>query len=170
MKRFALIVLLAVASIAAAAQGSSAQALLKKIEGKRLSFEFSLTTADKVPVKHIGKALIEGKSYIISDNGAEIWCNGKVRWTVDNSAKEVYIEAPGEEEDMLISPEKLLGSVTKLIVGEASASGKYTGEGPAKNATFVLTSIKTSEPLGNGSEFTFNTGALDSSWVITDLR
>ena len=121
-------------------------------------------------MKHIGTALIEGKSYIISDNGAEIWCNGKVRWTVDNSAKEVYIEAPGEEEDMLISPEKLLGSVTKLIVGEASASGKYTGEGPAKGATFVLTSIKTSEPLGNGSEFTFNTGALDSSWVITDLR
>lgn len=170
MKRFALIVLLAAASLGAAAQGSSAQALLKKIEGKRVSFDFSLTTADKVPVKHNGTALIEGNCYIFNDNGAEIWCNGKVRWTVDNAAKEVYIEAPGEEEDMLLSPEKLLGSVTKLIVGDASASGKYTGEGPAKGATFVLTSIKASAPLGNNSEFTFNTSSLDSSWVITDLR
>ena len=127
MKRFALILLLATASIVAAAQGSSAQALLKKIEGKRLSFEFSLTTADKVPVKHIGTALIEGKSYIISDNGAEIWCNGKVRWTVDNSAKEVYIEAPGEEEDMLISPEKLLGSVFVEIHSSLLNSRKPTG-------------------------------------------
>ena len=170
MKRLALILLLAATCSGAWAQGSSASALLKKIEGKRLSFDFSLTTADKVPVKHNGSAIIEGKCYIIRDNGMEVWCNGEVRWTVDNSAKEVYIEAPGEEEDMLISPEKLLGSVTKLIVGESSASGKYTGEGPANGATFVLTSLKTSTPAGNSTEFTFNTSSLGSSWVITDLR
>ncbi|MBO6169752.1 MAG: hypothetical protein J6O51_07240 [Bacteroidales bacterium] len=169
MKRFLLILALCAATLTAAAQ-SGAQALLKRIEGKRVSFDYSLTTAEKVPVKHSGSAVIEGNCYRIDDNGMEIWCNGKTRWTVDNVAREVYIEAPGSEAELLISPEKLLGNVKNLVAGGTSASGQYTGEGPGKDATFVLTSIKTSEPKGDRAEFTFSTSSLKAPWVITDLR
>lgn len=161
--------LLAAALVQAAAQ-TDASALLKKIQGKRVSFDYSLNTADKVSVKHSGSAVVEGNCYHIVDNGAELWCDGKSRWTVDPTAKEVYIEATGMEEDMLVSPSKLLGSVRDLVAGGSSASGKYTGEGPGNGATFVLTSIKTSAPKGNPSEFSFDVSALDKQWVITDLR
>ena len=169
MKRFALIIICVSAFLGAAAQNSS-QALLKKIEGKRVTFSYSLTTADKVPVKHSGTAVIEGACYRIEDNGMEMWCNGKARWTIDKQAKEVYIEAPGDESELLVSPAKLLSNVKNLVTGSTSASGQYTGEGPGKGATFVLTSITASEPRGDIEEFTFKTSSLKAPWVITDLR
>ena len=169
MKRLSMKIILAAACISAAAQNSAA-ALLKRVEGKRLSFDFTLTTADKVPVKHNGSVLIDGSCYHVEDNGMDIWCDGRTKWTVDNAAKEVYVEDPGGEADILASPSTLLGNVSNLIAGETSVSGKYTGDGPGKGSTFVLTSIKTSEPKGNADEFSFNTLSLKSPWVITDLR
>ena len=170
MKRLTLLLLLLAAAVHTVAAQGDASALLKKIEGKRVSFDYSLNTADKISVKHSGSALIEGKCYRIVDNGMEIWCDGVTRWTVDKEAKEVYIEDPGEEADMLLSPSRLLSNVKDLVAGSSTASGKYTGEGPGKGSTFVLTSIKTYEPKGVSNEFVYDISSLGSPWVITDLR
>ena len=170
MKRQTLTILLLAAVLVPAAAQTDASALLRKLQGKRVSFDFSLNTADKVSVKHSGNAVVEGACYHIVDNGLELWCDGTSRWTVDSSAKEVYIEPKGQEEEMLVSPSRLLSNVKDLVTGSTTASGKYTGEGPGKGATFVLTSIKTSSPKGDPSEFAFDVSALDKSWIITDLR
>ncbi len=170
MKRLTLIFILTAAAMLSASAQSDASALLKKLEGKRVSFDFSLNTADKVSIKHSGSAVVEGSCYHIVDNTLELWCDGTTRWTVDPGAKEVYIEATGQEEEMLISPSKLLSNVKNLVTGGTSASGKYTGEGPGKGSTFVLTSIKASAPKGDPGEFSFDVSALGKPWIITDLR
>jgi outer membrane lipoprotein-sorting protein len=169
MKRFALILMFAVLCQMAGAQ-SSAVALRKKLEGKRATFEYSMTIMEKVPVKHTGTVLLDGNFYLITDNGLEYRCDGKTRWTIDESAKEVYIEDSPGAKAFLAAPTEYLDKIKDLIVGESSASGVYSDPEQGVKVNFVLTSIKTSAPTGSSSGFTLDTSKLGKEWVVTDLR
>ena len=74
----------------------------------------------------------------------EIYCDGATRWTVDPQSREVYIETSGGLEELL----PYRDSLTELKLSEV----KY-------------------QPLSEDlSVFVFDVSALDSSWVVTDLR
>ena len=139
MKRTVLILVLAVLCQAAFCQ-SSADAFRKKLQGKRATFEYSLTiTSGSVPVKHSGTVLLDGNCYKISDNGLEYRCDGKNLWTIDPAAKEVYIEESAGTKSYLADPTGQLDKVKDLIVGESSASGVYSDPAQGVKMTFVLT-------------------------------
>lgn len=170
MKRTVLILVLAVLCQAAFCQ-SSADAFRKKLQGKRATFEYSLTiTSGNVPVKHSGTVLLDGNCYKISDNGLEYRCDGKNLWTIDPAAKEVYIEESAGTKSYLADPTGQLDKVKDLIVGESSASGVYSDPAQGVKMTFVLTDIKTSAPTGERGPFRLDTASLGKEWVVTDLR
>ena len=149
---------------------STAAALRKKLEGKRATFEYTLTVMEKVPVKHTGTVLLDGDFYLITDNGLEYRCDGKTRWTIDESAKEVYIEESPGTKAFLAAPTEYLDRIKNLMVGESSASGVYSDTEQGVKINFVLTSIKTSAPTGDSAGFTLDTSSLGKEWVVTDLR
>lgn len=86
--------------------------------------------------------------YFVSGNGLDIYCDGTARWTVDNEAKEVYIEPATGLDEFLTDPESYLGALSGLEI---------------KN-------VRYSKPDADLSGYRFDTDSLDSSWVITDLR
>ena len=168
MKRIVIILLLAALGPAIMAQ-SGTESLKQLLEGNRVSFSYALTATDKVQVKTNGTALIDGECYRISGNGLDIYCDGSTKWTIDNQAKEVYLEPSEGTREFLADPSALLEHVHNLTVGEKVVSGVFR-DPAGMEVTFRFTSIKSSAQSGSTSGFTFDTSSLSSDWVVTDLR
>ena len=125
------------------------EAIRAALAANRLSFQFNCQiVTDLAPVNCQGEALAQGNSYRVCANGMEFYCDGTTRWTVDRESKEVYIESAAGVEEFLAAPEKYLGALSQL---------DYSS----------LQRLPFSEDL---SAFTFDTGSLDATWVVTDLR
>lgn len=168
MKRTVIILLLAAVCPALLAQ-SSTESLRQLLEGNRVSFSYDLSVQEKVQVRTNGTALIDGECYRISGNGLEIYCDGATKWTVDNQAREVYLEPSDGTREFLANPSAWLEQVHNLTVGEKVVSGVFRDPAGAE-ISFRFTSIKSSPQSGTTAGFTFDTSALGSGWVITDLR
>lgn len=117
--------------------------ILEKSRTQRVTLDYTCSISDLSPVTIKGKLIIQGDCYFAEGHGMRIYCNGDTRWTVDTGSKEVYIENAGGTEEVL----QYRDSVTRL----------------------KISNVKYSEP-SDGTEFIFDTSALDSSWVTTDLR
>ncbi len=114
--------------------------------------------------KITGKAVVEvqGTAFKMTGNGIESYCDGSSVWTVDQVAKEVYIES--------ISPD------TEAYMKDLSL--ELSGMKDDDEATFVapdgqpvhikVNSIKKS--AGKDIASFRPTQTFDSSWIITDLR
>ena len=74
----------------------------------------------------------------------EIYCDGKTRWTVDPESKEVYIETAEGIEELALWQDNM--------------------------KELSLTDVRYLPLSDDLSPFTFDTAALDASWVVTDLR
>ena len=145
--------------------------ILSRIEGKRVSFDYSYTLrSGGVPVQGSGHAVLEGRSYRAEGGGLVIRCDGATRWTVDPKAKEVYIESAGDDKDWFDKPAEFLRSVENLSYDGDNLSGVIARPGDSTRLSCSLSSIRTREPLGNADEFRFNPATLGSDWIITDLR
>ena len=146
MKRWILPLLALLLPMTAAAQLSSQQVaeIASHLDNSRISMRYACTFTQDTPLKLSGTLLIQGECYRAQGNGMEIYCDGTTRWTVDPEAKEVYVETSGGLEELLLYRDAL----TELKLSEV----KY---------------LPLSEDL---SAFVFDTAALDSSWIVTDLR
>lgn len=143
MKKLILSILLLTTVLAAKGQDMVGE-IASRWSTDRITLDYSCTVIGEVPVKFKGTLLLQDDCYCMKGNGIEIYCNGGTRWTLDREAKEAYIEpANGMEEIM-----QYYESITDLNISNV----KYTPK---------------SEDL---SAFTFSTSALDSSWIVTDLR
>lgn len=127
---------------AALAQNATIDELRKLVETNRVTADYSFLMQDKISCS--GTITVQQPCFKVVGNGLEIYCDGKSRWTVDREAKEVYIEySESPEEYMAYLPD-----VSDLKV----------------------TVVKTSPLSEDLKPFFFDVSALDSSWVITDLR
>ena len=146
MKRWILPLLALLLPLTAVAQVSSQQVaeIASHLDNSRISLHYDCTVTQDTPLKLSGTLLIQGDCYLAKGNGMEIYSDGSTRWTVDPASKEVYIETAGGLEELL----PYRDSLTEL----------------------KLTDVKY-QPLSEDlSAFVFDTAALDSSWVVTDLR
>ena len=146
MKRWILPLLTLLLPLTAVAQVSSQQVaeIASHLDTHRISLHYDCTVTQDTPLKLSGTLLIQGDCYLAKGNGMEIYSDGKTRWTVDPASKEVYIETAGGLEELLPYRDAL----TELKLADV----KY-------------------QPLSEDlSAFVFDTAALDSSWVVTDLR
>lgn len=144
MKKFVIMFAALVSGLAAYAQVELAD-VVGRLDSNRIDAEFSCRIAGDIPLDCKGKALAQGRNFVVRANGMEAYCDGERLVLVDPKAKEVYIESATGLEDYLKSN---MGSVTELRFYE-------------------LHFLERSEDL---SAFRFDTSALDSSWIVTDLR
>ncbi len=121
-----------------------AQIARRLSDGQRVSLSYSCTVDGPAPMQLSGRLLLQGECYRAEGNGLEICCNGSTRWTVDREDKEVYIESSGGIREVLQYKESL--------------------------KTLALNDLQYLPGSDDLSPFSFDVSALDSSWVITDLR
>lgn len=169
MKKTVLILILASLGVMLAGQ-SRTELLKQRLEGHRVTFNFSCTTTDKVPVKQSGTAVIDGDCYVLRSSGLEVFCDGTTRWTVDRESKEVYVELSGGTRDFLADPAAYLDKVRDLEIGESTVSGVFNDPSQDKDIKFKFSAIRTAPLSGSTEGFSFNTAALGSEWIVTDLR
>ena len=143
MKKWILI-LVTLLPLTAAAQRYTLDTVAAHLRTDRISLNYSFTIAEPAPVQLSGALLAQGECYRAIGNGMEIYCNGTTRWTVDPESKEVYIEAAGGIEELVPWQDNL--------------------------EDLSLTDVRYLPLSDDLSPFTFDTTALDTSWVITDLR
>ena len=143
MKKWILI-LVALLPLTAAAQRYTLDTVAAHLRTDRISLQYACTIAQPAPVQLSGDLLIQGDCYRAKGNGMEIYCNGTTRWTVDPESKEVYIETAGGIEELVPWQDNL--------------------------EDLSLTDVRYLPLSDDLSPFTFDTAALDDSWVVTDLR
>lgn len=132
-------------SLVSSGQTEKIDALLPLLESKRIVLDYDciITGDNGVPVSYTGNLTAQQGCYVLKGNGVEIYCDGGTRWTIDPKSKEVYIEY-AEGLDDILSNRKY---ITKLVIANVRQ-----------------------HPFADAADFTFSTGELDSSWVVTDLR
>jgi len=144
MKKFILFLLPLLLSLTAAAQQPQLSEIAAHLQTDRISLRYDCTYTEDTPVKLSGILLIQGDCYRAVGNGMEIYCDGATRWSVDPASKEVYIE-PAEG---LVELMEYRNSLSALKISDL----KY---------------LPLSDDL---TPFRFDTAALGSDWVVTDLR
>ena len=144
MKKFIHFLLPLLLSLTAAAQQPQLSEIAARLQTDRISLRYDCTYTEDTPVKLSGILLIQGDCYRAVGNGMEIYCDGATRWSVDPASKEVYIEPANGLEELL----EYRNALTELKITEL----KY---------------LPLSDDL---SPFRFDTAALGSDWVVTDLR
>lgn len=141
-------------------QAQDAMAFKEMVGSNLLSFDFTYEVTGNVPLKGSGTVVAQKDCFIVKSNGVDVYCDGKSKWTVDEKAKEVYIE---NAEDIFKSFPQL--SDIKNDGGRISAVHKDPRTGAVTKLS--VTNLKTA-PL-SGKDFSYNVpGGKD--WVITDLR
>lgn len=143
MKKW-ILTLLALLPLTAAAQKYTLDTVAAHLDTDRISLHYACTIAQPAPVQLSGELLVQGDCYRAKGNGMEIYCNGTIRWTVDPESKEVYIETAGGIEELVPWQDNL--------------------------EDLSLTDVRYLPLSDDLSPFSFDTAALDASWVVTDLR
>lgn len=142
MKRFLILALAVCTAASALAQTNSIDELRKLVETSCVTADYSFVMQEKIHCS--GTITVQQPCFKVSGNGMEIYCDGKSRWTVDREAKEVYIE-------LTESPEEYLTYLSDV-------------------SDLKISIVRTDPPGDDLRQFFFDVTALDSSWVITDLR
>lgn len=135
------------AALLLAVCGASAQTpeeIIAEAREKRVTLDYACSISELSPVRIRGELVLQGDCYYVEGNGMEVYCDGLTRWTVDIRSKEVYVEDAG--------------GIGEVLSYRDSVSG------------LKLSHIRYSELSDDLSAFTFDTSALDSSWIVTDLR
>lgn len=147
MKKFFLVIIVSLMSLQAWGQ-TEIREILGLIENSRVSLTYSCNVKMDVQMKSSGNLMVQKNCYKLSTAGVDIYCDGENRWTVDSTAKEVYIEPTMGAKEFLSNQELYLGKLSDVVITDT-----------------VI------EPASDDIDcFRFDTSALDSSWVVTDLR
>ena len=156
------------ACIAASAQDQIAAIGTMISEGK-VDFNYRYDIDGKIPIGASGKATVQGDCYMSKGNGLSVYCDGETRWTVDEEAKEVYLEeaVPGE---VLALIKAYAAQARNLQVSKTDISGSFVDEEAGSTVHFRISGITPSAKTGDLSIFKFNTSGLGTDWVVTDLR
>ena len=175
MKRIQVLLgVLLLSALCAAAQNIP---LLDKVPGHRVTFDYVYgytsegKTYDNVAS---GQMTVQGNAYILKADGLEVISDGKVRWSLDRSAKEALIDAV-DGDDIVSNPAAIVASYKefgKALKVNASGADSLDVSLTMEDGTvgrFKLTRIQF-HPEGAAADFTVSRGVLGKDWVVTDLR
>lgn len=170
-----LCILLSLVPLLCFAQGRGI-ALLDKAAGKRVTFDYvySLDQGKGMSEVTRGSVTAQGNCFVVSGLGLKSYSDGTVLWMVDENAKEVVIDAVVND-DVFTNPALMISSYRNFMdqikvnrEGSDSLDLTITLDDNTK-VRFVLSSVRFADH-SSLSEFTFQTSALPSSYVVTDLR
>ncbi len=152
------------------AQGDPAVLLRTLLESGRITAVYNYDLDGNVPLNGCGTAVLEGNCFRLSSGSLQILCDGSAIYTVDSSAKEVYIENADSAGSPLKDPERLLSGIRDLKYNGNTVSGSIDDPQKGSVLNFLLTDISRSAASGSLDEFRFDTASAGPDWVITDLR
>lgn len=146
-------------------------------EGKAVTMEYSFT-AEKGSVSFIGSGVVtlQEHCYRLKSEQLDVYCDGNRQWTVNKMGNELVVES-APDQDFVSDPKAILS----LIGLNSKSSDIKVADNP--DGTLKSLKVKTSDgmtivldingmnavPALEKREFQFDSGDLDSSWVITDL-
>lgn len=168
MRKNLIITVLLLLSIPMAAQHFSPESLISSIDSGSVSLNYSFKQIDGV-LSGEGTALIQSLSYDISTGSMRIVSDGKTRWTIDQEAKEVYVESSEDSSDLLSDMRQILKHLSDLKTGQGRLEGSFNIPDSDESFRFVFTEIKIL-PLEAEGRFYVDINELDSSYLVTDLR
>ena len=168
MKRLIPTLLLLVLLAPGAAAQDETTRLKEALENGLVSFSYSYLSDGEIPVTGKGQVTVQGSRYYTEGNGMKIWCDSTLRWTLDVTAKEAYIETVASSPDILSNPVPYLNGLSGLKSENGTISGIYEAGG--HKIRFSITDIKISPKTEDLGVFSFDVATLDKSWVLTDLR
>lgn len=153
----------------AGAQNLSLAKLGEMSKNGRVSFDFRYSSDGTPEIS--GSVIVQGNLYTMKVGEDRVVCDGKRRYTIDNGAREVYIENADNISALLTNP-KLQNSVSSLKYGAdgKSLSGVIVNPDDKKKYSFSLSNIVCTQKSEDKSAFAFSTSSLGDNWVITDLR
>lgn len=157
-------------SLQAQSQQPSIQDLAKDLSTKRISFSFRYTPKGGNNAWTSGKVLIQGGYYVIEAAGSRIICDGAARYTIDDKAKEVYVERAERLPSWLTNPKALTKAVSDVIYSGNNINGTFTNPDDKQQYNFTISGLQTLPPSENKTAFQFSLKSLDKSWIVTDLR
>lgn len=104
------------------------ESLASKVRNNHVSFGYSFNISSD-SFTGSGTAQGEDNCYRISAKGMSLYCDGKSKWTVDESAKEVVVEpVDGNSSNFLTCPSLLLTDFDTYFVRVSNASGRFDGK------------------------------------------
>lgn len=176
--RFLPVLAFALMTFSASAQEDGGSQFRRRIEGKRV--DMTLAWSAKVSGKtYAGDGRLSWKDghFVFSNDEVQIYNDGRSLTSVSQAGREVVVQ-PSDNTDFLSEP-AVLASLLGLDPAKAGIVMRYSGNGDLSGADITLkngTSVRVnvvSMTVGGPSDdgdFAFDVDALDSSWVVTDLR
>lgn len=157
------------ASASMASSQSSVQGLPSSLAAQlsqyltQADFTYS-ASQDDMTLSGEGKLYIQDSCYVLDLNIMKIYSDGLRRWTVDEDAKEVYIE-------------KVESGLQNVIAGYEivkfeEENGRVKAQVRSQNGSMLNLTIPKMQMAEKVSIdfFRFNTATLGGGWVITDLE
>lgn len=141
------------------------------IRGKDVvSCSYTYQMRGSMPLKASGTAEMQGHSYhTTADGGLETYCDGATCWVVDRKAKEVMVTEAGES--MVSHLDEYIPYVHISRFDGSNLSCTIVRKDRDVDLDFSASGITLTEPSpSDESRFVFDVSALDSSWIVTDLR
>ncbi len=126
-----------------------------------LDVTYSITKDNLPEITGEAHVSFQGNAWLTVGNGFESYCDGSSIWTVDLTAKEVYIESVTPEYES-----RFKEAAEKLASLKENAETLFTTD--EFHAALKIKSIKKSD--GKDISSFRPSQKFDSSWVVTDLR
>ncbi len=130
-------IIIAIAAILAAAVPSGAKSktlssFIDKVSSSLVSFEYSFTmrtAKSSAKMTGAGDVRVQDNAFVMNGNGLEVWCDGRLRWTVDRLAEEALVELVDESADVYATnPALMITSVDAAFEEVSFCAGKFQGK------------------------------------------
>ena len=140
------------------------QELQQQLSKHLVQADFSYVSEADVTIQGEGKLSVQDSCYVLDLGVLKIYCDGKNRWTVDQDAKEVYIE-------------RVSGTLAGAVAGYDIVDAKGLSEGglmvvvrgsDGTRITLTVPRMKMTAKA-EADQFRFSTSSLGGDWVINDL-
>ena len=178
MKRFFAAILLSLAVCFTAAAQNPVKTFAESVKDRCVKAEYSFVyKSGNIPVNGSGTLSFQDNAFCLSGNGMRIVCDGSTRWTLDEEAKECYIETvESSSPDYEQNPALLLTALDKAF--SISTAAKASNLSGRSTTSIALTPLKgntylkgvTAHFLSDGSLYALVVSLKDGGTTTVTLK
>ena len=114
------------------AKSKTLASFIDKVSASLVSFDYSFTmrtAKSSSKMTGTGDVRVQDNAFVLNGNGMEVWCDGRVRWTVDRFAEEALVETVEESADIYATnPALMITSVDSAFEEVSFGADKFQGK------------------------------------------
>ena len=126
------IVAILAAAVPSGAKSKTLSSFIDKVSSSLVSFEYSFTmrtAKSSAKMTGSGDVRVQDNAFVMNGNGLEVWCDGRLRWTVDRLAEEALVALVDESADVYATnPALMITSVDAAFEEVSFGAGKFQGK------------------------------------------